>query len=80
MMRFILVLAAALQTTSALAQMDPLGITPQEKSACAFDAARFCASTYPDEMNLVSCMKTNRASLTRTCLRVFDAGLKRRGL
>lgn len=79
-MRYLLILASVMLATPALAQSDTLAITPKEKAACGLDAARFCASTYPDETSLVSCMKANRASLSNTCLRVFDAGVRRRGL
>ena len=59
---------------------DTFHVTDAERAACAQDAERLCASTYPDEQQLFSCMKANRASLGPTCLPVFDAGVKRRGL
>ena len=58
---------------------DAFHVTEAEK-ASAQDAERLCASAYPDEKQLLLCMKENRASLGPTCLPVFDAGLKRRGL
>ena len=62
------------------AQPDPYHITAYEKAACTTDAIRLCSDAYPDEGKLLSCMAANRASLTGTCLAVFDAGLKRRRL
>ncbi len=59
---------------------DTFHLSETEKAACTSDAQRLCASTYPDEQQLLVCMKANRASLGQTCLPVFDAGLKRRGL
>jgi hypothetical protein len=79
-MRVTTVILSLLLAGPAFAQADPLAITAKEKAACGYDAARFCASTYPDEMKLVSCMEANRASLSKVCRPVLDAGLKRRGL
>ena len=59
---------------------DPLHITASEKAACTEDATRLCSGTYPDEGRLLTCMSANRASLSPTCLKAFDAGLKKRGL
>lgn len=55
-------------------------ISAREKAACTADAIRFCSHTYPDETQLLSCMKSNRTSLSAICLAAFDAGLKRRHL
>lgn len=72
--------AIILWTVAAPAQTsDPLHITPAEKAACSADAMRLCSSTYPDENRLLACMSANRASLGPTCLKAFDAGVKRRG-
>ena len=65
---------------AARAQPDPFHITANEKAACTADAIRLCSDTYPDEQKLLSCMAANRASLTGSCLAVFDAGVKRRRL
>ncbi len=62
------------------APKDPYKITAKERAACTADAVRFCAHTYPDENQLLSCMKSNRTSLSAICLVAFDAGLKRRHL
>ena len=62
------------------AQDDPYHITETEKAACTPDAERLCASSYPDERKLLSCMETNKASLSPSCLVVFNAGVKRRRL
>ena len=59
---------------------DVFHITEAEKAACTQDAERLCASAYPDEQQLLACMKANRASLGPICLPVFEAGLKQRGL
>lgn len=67
--------------TSAFANPpDPYKITASEKAACTTDAMRFCAYTYPDAAQLLSCMKSNRTSLSSVCLAAFDAGVKRRHL
>ena len=66
---------AVAQTTD-----DPYHLTENEKAACTDDAERLCANAYPDEKKLLACMKTNRSSLSATCLPVFDAGMKRRHL
>lgn len=65
---------------SAASSQDPYKITPREKAACTTDAMRFCAYTYPDASQLLSCMKSNRTSLSPMCLAAFDAGMKRRHL
>ena len=75
----VLIVAAGMPLKSH-AQPDPYHITAAEKAACTFDAERLCASSYPDEAKLLGCMQANRASLTSTCLAVFDAGVKRRHL
>ena len=59
---------------------DPFRITDAERAACTLDAERLCAAAYPDERKLLLCLKTNKASLSASCLPVFEAGLKRRGL
>ncbi|MCX8256216.1 protein of unknown function [Beijerinckiaceae bacterium RH AL1] len=66
--------------SAAQAQSDPYHITATEKAACTADAVRLCSDAYPDEHKLMSCMVENRASLTKVCLVVFEAGLKRRHL
>ncbi len=74
-------LLLASQPVCLLAQdMDKYHVTPQEKSACTTDAIRFCMHTYPDEDQLLACMKQNRASLSAPCRTAFDAGVKRRRL
>jgi hypothetical protein len=65
---------------AAFAQSDPYHITANEKAACTSDAVRLCMDAYPDEHKLISCMASNRASLSGTCLAVFDAGVRRRRL
>ena len=59
---------------------DRYQITAEEMSACGSDAIALCSSAYPDESKLLSCLKTNRVSLSATCRPVFDAGVRRRHL
>ncbi len=59
---------------------DQFHVTDREKAACTEDAVRLCMNTYPDEQKLLSCMKSNRASLSPTCLAAFDEGVRRRHL
>jgi len=70
-----LLIGATCASGRAHAQSDPYHITAVERAACTFDAERLCASSYPDEGRLLSCMQMNRASLSTGCLVVFDAGL-----
>lgn len=65
---------------TAMTREDLYHITPTEKAACTGDAERLCASAFPDENRLLFCMKDNQAALSSSCLHVFNAGLKRRGL
>lgn len=60
--------------------LDRYKITAEEMSACGSDAIGLCSSAYPDEAKLISCMKSNRVSLSATCRPVFDAGVRRRHL
>lgn len=62
------------------APLDPYRITAAEKAACTSDAIALCASAYPNESRLLSCMRSNRSLLSAGCAIVFDAGLKRRRL
>ncbi len=64
----------------AAAAADVFHITEAEKAACTQDAERLCSSAYPDEQQLLACLKANRAALGPACRPVFDAGLTRRGL
>ncbi len=76
-----LVFGSTVLAREGLAQTtDPYAITAQEKAACGADARRLCEAAYPDEHALLLCMKTNRQRLGPTCLPVFEAGLRRRGL
>ncbi len=80
LLRLMLVVDVSFVLLAPACATDALHITEAEKAACTQDAERLCASAYPDEQKLLACMKANRASLGPTCLPVFDAGLKRRGL
>ena len=59
---------------------DKYHVTSQEKAACTSDAIRFCMHTYPDEDQLLACMKQNRDALSAACRVAFDAGVRRRRL
>jgi hypothetical protein len=41
--------------------------TPQERSACAPDAFRFCTAVFPSESQVLACLKANLAKLSRGC-------------
>ena len=79
-LRSILFAASLMFPPIAANAADTFHLSETEKAACTSDAQRLCSSAYPDEQRLLVCMKANRASLGQTCLPVFDAGLKRRGL
>ena len=64
----------------AVAQEDHFHATAAEKAVCTADATRLCAYTWPDEDKLIQCMKANETKLGPTCLPVFKAGIRRRGL
>ena len=72
-----LVVAAAHADTP-VAPQNKYHVTAKEKAACTEDAVRLCIQVYPDEDKLISCMRSNRASLSASCRVVFDEGLKRR--
>ena len=63
---------------SGWAAEDKYHITPEEQAACQDDATVLCSYAYPDEDKLLECMRKNRSQLSEVCLRVFDAGLRRR--
>lgn len=63
--------------SSAYAVEDKYNITATEQAACGGDAQKLCADSM-DEDQLVSCMRTNRPSLSKICLITFNAGLRRR--
>lgn len=65
---------------TAWAQHDKYDITPDERTACQSDATLLCSYTYPDEDQLIDCMRKNRDQLSKLCLKAFDAGLRRRHL
>ncbi len=64
----------------AYAQADKYHVTPAEQAACQQDAVTLCSDAYPDEDQLLVCMKGNKALLSKTCLKSFEAGLKKRHL
>ncbi len=78
-LRSMLIAGLSIGVPTLAAAEDSIHVTEAEKAACKPDVEQFCASS-TDEQQLLLCMKTNRASLSPTCLPVFDAGLKRRGL
>src|SRR3978361_1649056 len=59
---------------------DKYGITAEEQSACKPDAVRLCSSAYPDEDQLLTCMKRNRYNLSDRCSPVFEDGIRKRHL
>ena len=65
---------------TAVAQEDHFHATAAEKAACTAVATRLCAYTWPDEDKLIACMKANEAKLGPTCLPIFKAGIRWRGL
>lgn len=81
-MRTAMALAAAIGLLSfaAAAQEDKYKITPVEKAACATDAIRMCAHTYPDEDRLLECMRGHVRDLSLVCSATFKAGLRRRNI
>lgn len=74
------IVLACLMPYAAEAAADKYHVTDREKAACTVDALRLCMNSYPNEDNLLSCMKSNRASLSPMCLVAFDAGVRRRHL
>lgn len=45
--------------------------TPQEHQACSRDASRFCRNELGNDTAVQQCLQQNRASLSRTCSKVF---------
>ena len=68
MTRTILILAATFAFSSAAVA----GGTPEDERACGKSAKRFCARelAYGD-MSVLSCLKTNRARIARSCQMVL---------
>lgn len=75
----VLLLATLALSGSAVAgPVDSLNITAEEHAACDSDAISLCAFTYPDEAQLLVCMKANRQKLSSMCQTAFVSGMKRR--
>ncbi|MCC8980634.1 hypothetical protein [Bradyrhizobium acaciae] len=46
--------------------------TKSEQSACSRDAQRFCRKDLGNDDAVQNCLQTNRASLGRSCKKVFE--------
>ena len=66
----VILLAASLCSTPADAQ-DRRG-TPEQRSACARDAFRLCASDIPDATRVESCLRRKQSDLSPVCRSAFD--------
>lgn len=47
--------------------------TRQEQDACSRDASRFCRKQLGDDNAVQQCLQIRRASLSRSCKRVFES-------
>lgn len=47
--------------------------TKQEQAACSRDASRFCRKELGDDGAVQQCLEMRRASLSRSCKRVFES-------
>jgi hypothetical protein len=63
---------AALIGASGAAQAQHMG-TKQEQTACSRDAQRFCRKELGDDNAVQQCLQMKRASLSRSCKRVFES-------
>ena len=68
-------MAVSLCVTTASAQ-ENRG-TPEQRTACAPDAFRFCVSYIPDPLRVENCLRQNMSDLSDACRSVFgqSAGL-----
>lgn len=74
-MRAILAVIACLMVSlavNATALAQHLG-TKQEQAACSRDASRFCRKELGDDSAVQQCLEMRRASLSRSCKRVFES-------
>jgi hypothetical protein len=55
-----------------VAQAQHMG-TNQEQAACSRDAQRFCRKDLGDDNAVQNCLQGKRASLSRSCKRVFES-------
>lgn len=74
------VVPLALSGPAVGAEDNKYNISPIEKAACSADAIRLCSHTYPDQDQLLACLRSNLRSLSLVCSVAFKAGLKRRGI
>ena len=79
-LRLLVAAIAILPVASATAQENRYSITAMEKAACTADAMRLCSHTYPDEDQLLGCMRGHVSDLSLVCSVTFKAGMKRRGM
>ena len=47
--------------------------TPQEQNACSRDASRLCRKDLGNDGAVQSCLQAHRASLSRSCSKVFQS-------
>ncbi|MGY4475601.1 hypothetical protein [Bradyrhizobium sp. USDA 3364] len=65
-----LLATAAMGSSAALAQHSG---TPGEQSACSRDAQRFCRKDLGNDGAVQNCLQMKRASLSRSCKKVFES-------
>jgi hypothetical protein len=70
--------ALVLGVVATLASTQTFGFfngTPEEQAACRRDAVRYCreASATGDSLRVLACLQSNRAKLTKACLRVLES-------
>ena len=46
-------------------------VTPEQIQACAPDASRVCASSFPDPAAIKKCMIKNKSQLSEECKKAF---------
>jgi hypothetical protein len=47
--------------------------TPEEQTACAPDATRFCSDAIPDTFRVLACLQEHRKRLKKACAHVLEA-------
>ena len=75
-MRFVmtrLVLALMLLVANISLALAQHAGTRQEQNACSRDASRFCRRDLGNDNAVQACLQQNRARLSVTCRRVFEA-------
>lgn len=73
-MRYLSIAAAfAIAVTSSGAALAQHAGTKSEQAACSRDAQRFCRKDLGNDGAVQNCLQTNRASLSRSCKKVFES-------